>query len=64
MELLTHLSKRLTSRPNIQLPVNSLLEILQNPSSTTIIKVRVLQYMYIHTRMNSDTTVENHYGPQ
>ena len=41
MAILNHIKKRLDNRPNIQLPMTSLMEILNNPSSPTIVKVRV-----------------------
>ena len=45
MGLLNHVKKRLDSRPNIQLPMTSLMNTLRNSSSSTIIKV---QYIVQH----------------
>ena len=48
MELLNHISKRLNSRCDVELPVKSLIDMLQEPSSTPMIKVSYVIYISIN----------------
>ncbi|XP_026680942.1 proteasome adapter and scaffold protein ECM29, partial [Diaphorina citri] len=47
IELLTHISKRIKARPNVQLPVKSLLDLYQDPSSNSFIVNFAIIYIKI-----------------
>ena len=51
MELLNHISKRLNSRCDVELPVKSLIDMLQEPSSTPMIKVSYVIYIIINKEL-------------